>query len=92
MTQELIVPAAPVEPPDVFARLVRLLEGWRDDEGTLHKGVIDRLEVIEEREKEREKARLERDAQRRIILVGLGVASFAGFVTQITTWLNTHFR
>lgn len=85
------IPIAP-EAEHSIAHLVRLLEGYSDKDGNRRKGVIDRLEIIEEREAAREKARLEREAQRRMILVGLGLASFGTFVTQIANWINAHIK
>ena len=95
MTEKLlVVPAAP-EPndtPALLARLVKLLEGWRSDDGIHHKGVIDRLEVIEALEATREKSRADREAQRRIVLVGVGLASVGAFITQVTNWFNVHLK
>lgn len=89
MTEELVVPATPLDP---ISKLMRLLEGWRDDEGKLHPGVIDRLETIEKREAERERARVEYEAQRRVILVAVGMALVGTLITQVTSWFNAHFK
>ena len=86
------VPAAPADVPNLLARLVRLLEGWTDEEGKRHKGALERLADIEEREVDREKDRATLESQRLDWRKGLGLAAAGGLMTQAFTWLQAHFK
>lgn len=95
MTDQTLTVPVPDDPQELslsIAHLSRLLLGWTDADSKRHKGVIERLEIIDEREAAREKTRLEHEAQRRIILVGLGLAFVGTALTQFANWFNAHLK
>lgn len=92
---------AQVEPPITtldsiaanLSKLIRLVEGWTDHkEGKRHKGLLERLEELEDQQEQEAVERAKLESQRLTWKTGLGLASAGAIIAQALNWIGTHVK
>lgn len=68
-----------------IAELLRFIKGWTDSEQKRHKGMLERLEDLEE-------VLARQDAQRLTWKNGLGIAAAGGLLSQCFAWFGSHLK